>query len=472
VKKLLIILLSITALLSTPAYTISWDPIETIPSISPPSEARGAVSLAYDNINGLMFAAWLDDSTGTPFFSIFNNILGTWSMPAQIANAQTNNAIYLSYDSSARIMVATWNDSGTNNPFYSFYNGTDWSNAAAISNAVVVFDGVRTTYRSRTGNIIAAWSDNNFPFNPFYSIYISGYDTWSIPETIAIEQVFDDVTLTYDNISDQVFAAWIANNTGLPSYATLTAGVWTSGSISLTDPASTQSKNVLLTYDNSNQQVYAAWGATQPLVAVFSNTNQTWSAPIAISNVGTLNSEVALAYSSASEQVVAAWLDSGIPRYAITNSAGANWTEGFISPNPVASTAISLAFDSGLNEMFVAWSNATTSNPADPVYSALLTPTLFPDPAIGPVISLKGAKKVNRFFTASDLANQLSWFPPAPGVFPVLGYHIYRDETLIATLPHTKLSFQDHNRKPGVSYSYAVAAFDVNGEGPQTAIAL
>jgi hypothetical protein len=467
-KKLIIALLSIIGLLSTPACATSWAPVQTIPAVSPPSETRGPVSLAYDTTNNLMFAAWLDDTTGSPFFSIFNNISGTWSTPAQIANSPTNNAIYLSYDSSAKIMVATWNDSSTNNPFYSFYNGSVWSSAAAISNAFVAFDGVRTTFDSGTGNIIAAWSDNNFPFNPIYSIYTSNTNTWTTPQTITIQQVFDDVTLTYDSGSNQVFAAWIGNNTGLPFYAILTAGIWTSASINLTNPGSTQSKNVLLTYDTSNEQVYAAWGTIHPLVSVFSNANPTWSTPIAISSLGALNSEVTLGYSSASEQVVAAWLDSGVPRYAITDSTGATWTEGVISPNPVANTAISLAFDSGLNEMFAAWSNASSGSPSDPVYSTLLTQAIFP----GPVTSLKGVQKINTFVTASELYNQLNWRPPTPGSFPVLSYHIYRNGILIATLPPTKLSFHDHNRKPGVIYLYAVAASDINGEGPQTTIAI
>ena len=466
-KVLLIALLSIIGFLSTPAYAATtWASVQTIPAVSPPSNARGAVRLAYDTTNNVVFAAWLDDTTGTPFFSIFNNTSGTWSTPAQIANDTTNSAVDLVYDSSAHIMVATWNDSSTNKPFYSFYNGSVWSSAAAISNAFVVFDDVRTTFDAGTGNIIAAWSDNNFPFSPFYSTYNSSTNTWAPPQVITLQQVFDDVTLTYDSGSNQVFASWLNNNTGLPSYAILTSGVWVSGSINLTDAGSAQNKNVLLTYDASNGQVYAAWGATNPLVSVFSNTNPTWSTPVAISILGALSSEVTLGYSTASTQVIAAWMDSGIPRYAITDKTGTTWTEGNISSSLVDNTAISLAFDSGLNEMFSAWSNASGGSPANPVYSTLLTPS----PLV--VGSLKGAQKVNDFGIVSELYNQLDWLPPTPGLSPVLGYHIYRDGILIATLPPTQLRYQDHNRKPGVNYLYAVAAFDINGEGSKATIGI
>lgn|GEM_PF-3133444 len=505
-KKLLIALLPIISLLSTPAYAICWAPVQTIPAVSPPSEARGPVSLAYDNTNNLMFAAWLDDTTGFPFFSIFNSILGTWSTPAPIANSTTNSAIYLSYDSSAKIMVVTWNDRSTNNPFYSFYNGSAWSSAGAISNAFAVFDGVRTTFDSGAGNIIAAWSDNKSPYSPLYSVYNSNSNTWTTPQNITIQQVFDDVTLAYNSGSNQVFATWIANNTGLPSYAILTDGMWTSASIDLTNPGSTQSKNVLLTYDTSNEQVYAAWGAEHPLVSAFSNIDQTWSTPLAISNSGTLNSEVTLGYCSASEQVVAAWLDSDVPKYSITNSTGTNWTEGVISSDPVANTAISLAFDSGLNEMFAAWSHAASGSPSDPVYSTVLTQTIAvsgspsdpvystiltqpieasdspSDPVYStvltqtifpePVTSLKGVQKINSFVTVTELYNQLNWLPRTPGSFPVLGYRIYRNGILIATLPPTQLSFQDRNCKSNVIYLYEVTAFDMNGEGPKTTISI
>lgn len=46
----------------------------------------------------------------------------------------------------------------------------------------------------------------------------------------------------------------------------------------------------------------------------------------------------------------------------------------------------------------------------------------------------------------------------------VLGYNIYRDGKKIATVSATTLSYQDHNRQPGVSYLYAVTAFDTKGE--------
>ena len=75
-------------------------------------------------------------------------------------------------------------------------------------------------------------------------------------------------------------------------------------------------------------------------------------------------------------------------------------------------------------------------------------------------------------YAAWGAVDPLNWRPPTPELFPVLGYHVYRDGILIATLPPTALSFQDHNRKRSVIYLYAVAAFDINGEGTPTTIAI
>lgn len=86
----------------------------------------------------------------------------------------------------------------------------------------------------------------------------------------------------------------------------------------------------------------------------------------------------------------------------------------------------------------------------------------YPSLAPTPPSNLQGGQKKNDFVLMYELYNQLTW-TPSPSV-GVIGYYIYRDGVKIATVDATTYTYQDHNRKKGVSYSYAVSAFDSGGE--------
>lgn len=79
---------------------------------------------------------------------------------------------------------------------------------------------------------------------------------------------------------------------------------------------------------------------------------------------------------------------------------------------------------------------------------------------IEPPTSLQGKQKKNDFGLQYEFYNQLTWSPsPSTGV---AGYYIYRDGEKIATV--NTLTYQDHNRKKGVSYTYSVTAFNSEGD--------
>ncbi len=78
-----------------------------------------------------------------------------------------------------------------------------------------------------------------------------------------------------------------------------------------------------------------------------------------------------------------------------------------------------------------------------------------------PPSNLQGKQKKNDFGLEYELYNQLTWTPSQSS--GVIGYYIYRDGTKIAEVDATKGSYQDHNRKKGVSYTYEVTAYDSEG---------
>jgi hypothetical protein len=87
----------------------------------------------------------------------------------------------------------------------------------------------------------------------------------------------------------------------------------------------------------------------------------------------------------------------------------------------------------------------------------------YPPPSnpLAPPSNFQGSQKKNDFGFAYELYNQLSWAPsPSPDIS---GYFIYRDGNKIATVGASTYTYQDHNRKKGVSYVYAITAFNSAG---------
>jgi hypothetical protein len=91
-----------------------------------------------------------------------------------------------------------------------------------------------------------------------------------------------------------------------------------------------------------------------------------------------------------------------------------------------------------------------------------LPPPLPPStPILLPPSNFIGTVIINRFATQSDRINHLTWnASPSP---ETVGYHLYRNNQLIDTIPSTSsLMYEDHNRTQ-VQTIYLLSAFDANG---------
>lgn len=100
-------------------------------------------------------------------------------------------------------------------------------------------------------------------------------------------------------------------------------------------------------------------------------------------------------------------------------------------------------------------------------YLPLESPTFVQFDLIGylePVSNLKGDQKKNNFGFAYEIYNELTWTPSLS--HEIVGYFIYRDRKKIAALDAQTYIYEDHNRKKGVSYSYAITGF--NSEGTES----
>lgn len=137
-----------------------------------------------------------------------------------------------------------------------------------------------------------------------------------------------------------------------------------------------------------------------------------------------------------------------------------------LDPNALPGT-YTLLTSSGLTGTF----DFVTFTGPTPNYSLSYLPAVNPTfvqlnflgfPSILPPPNLQGEQKKNKFALQCDLYNQLVWTPSPSS--DVSGYFIYRDGTKIAQVGASTYTYQDHNRKKGVSYSYAVTAFNSNGD--------
>jgi hypothetical protein len=154
--------------------------------------------------------------------------------------------------------------------------------------------------------------------------------------------------------------------------------------------------------------------------------------------------DISLVWSAPVSAPAASWYavyDSGMN--AITTVAGASGSY-LIDPAPLTNTALSYGLQPlGSQPSFsYGWVSAT----AIAVLPLGSAPTL--------VIPLAG-----------DGTVQVLW-EPITGQGPLLGYRVYRDSALIATLGPTADSYTDTGLQDGVSHTWQLSGFNSAGEGP------
>lgn len=82
-----------------------------------------------------------------------------------------------------------------------------------------------------------------------------------------------------------------------------------------------------------------------------------------------------------------------------------------------------------------------------------------------PPQNLRAKRAKNEFLTQTEIVNILKWDAAVEGPIPV-AYKIYRNASLThlaGVVPANKLTFVDHNRKKGKTYTYYVVAVDEAG---------
>ena len=152
---------------------------------------------------------------------------------------------------------------------------------------------------------------------------------------------------------------------------------------------------------------------------------------------------------------------------ALTGSASlAGTLEIDLDPNAVPGTYVILT-SSGITGTF----DAVTFTGIVPNYTLSYLPDGNPTfvqfdflgyaPVVEPPSNLAGKQKKNDFGFVYELYTQLIW--TASPSSEISGYFIYRDGNKIATVDTATYTYKDHNRTQGISYLYAITAFNAEG---------
>ena len=422
----------------------------------------------------------------------------TWTPPQTISPTTVFDDVTLTYNTNTQQIFAAWGNSSSTFPTYSIYStGSSWGGAAPISILSSTVQNVHTAYNSATGQMFAAWADSNNSVIPTSSIYTQG-SGWgpviTIPSSSPASTVQQDVFLAYNKGTEQIFAAWAdSSNNSYPTYAIYNSITGWSTPTPITTTSSTTC-NITLIYDDASGQFLAAWRAASdsnhPYYSIFNGSS--WSTPIAISTTSQVNMDIALVYDIKNQQILASWCDTNnnsYPTYAIYNSITGWSTPIPISTTSVVSEDVELTYDSGASQIFAAWSDS--NNNSYPTYS-IYTSGFGWSPSATITTSSQAVENIYLAYNSSTAQIFAAWQdgssnfptwslyqstfpPPTPPVAPkkfvgkitrqgnahkhkfklkmewqkststgVVGYEIYADNKLIATIPVSSLKY----RKP------------------------
>ena len=109
---------------------------------------------------------------------------------------------------------------------------------------------------------------------------------------------------------------------------------------------------------------------------------------------------------------------------------------------------------------------ATLSVGAHPTRIAISAPLPLPPSAA----SFIGKRIKNDFGLVKEYFIELHW--NASTSSNLQGYYLYRNGILIATLPATSLSFEDHNLNKDQFYTYSLQSFNSNGASTSVTITI
>jgi len=433
------------------------------------------VDLTYNSNTKQAFAAWGDSKSSLPYYSIYDSTLMTWTtdtIPLGTSSGVSSD-VKLVYNVNAKQVFGTWQDGNTGAPYYSTYDSTlkTWkTNTIPLGTSAGVRNEICLAYVSfgLTNGIVVAWA-NSSAFQPYYSFYNNTSLSWTtgtIPNSPS--GVAQDVALVYDSSNNEVIATWNDNTSRFPYYSVGSYDGAT-GSITWTTPdqfpvgnSSGAFNNVFLTFDSNTNQVFAVWSDSitrEPYYSTYNGKSWTTASPIPLgASTGVLN-DVSLAFNPNTNRVFAVWGDAASPSppYYSIYEGGSSWsltTDAIpLNGSRGVENDVNLIFDPDANQMIAAWGNNSplkSGLPSVPYYSIFSIPN--------PPTNGTGIRIANRFPYETEYFNLLRWTGPSG----VNGYNITRNGILIAS-GFSETTYEDHDRSKNGVDVYVITSIGVSG---------
>lgn len=455
--------------------------------------------IAFSNLFAapITMATWAEAlASNNPYYSIYDG--DNWSTPAPITESFSGLYDVLSAcDPKTAKVIATWADNDTLYPYYAIYNNGTWSSAQPITSnpALASYSDVSVTFNPVSEEFMATWTLNS-DNTPYYSIYKNSM--WSTPAPIATPaQVFDVVFAAANTFNGDVIASWVESSS--PTH--VKAAIYTNGSwgtpVQISDTLiNSAADDAFVVYDPYRDTTMITWAsgyipARLPYYSIYNGTS--WSAPAIISNTITANDDVYTCFDSQSNTIIASWTRNTsptFPYYSIFD--GTEWSVPAVFPGSSLNAFhdVSVASNSTLAITVAAWAslpspnhpyfsiynetNWSTSAPismsSNPYYTTYLTfnPSF---PPINPPSSLTGSQEINNFGLAYEYYNTIEWTGSSSA--GTIGYHIYKNGTLIASVNNDTFSYVQHNQPQKQISIYTVTAFDAyDNESPSISVTL
>lgn len=404
----------------------SWTTAAKIDSTHPDDENEILPSVSINNV-GTALAVW--QAGGEPGNVIragkYDFATDTWSQIQDLSSVGVNSRERAMVSSNTQgTAIAVWEIRDTiNNEFRiessKYYSGS-WHSVEIVATSSTLHQLNPDVAIDNIGNACVTWSEWD-PSTYAFSINVANRtSSWSLPEVladsgyIASSDLNKIAVIRLDNSGNAV-ALWVIFDS-LEATASIQSKVFQEGSWSNT--AITLSATCNLSFNpqltvNGSGDAFAVWTTISDssikniYASKYNKENNSWEFPEVISEPGESSERPEIASNSRGDYI-AIWFKTA-------------------------------DFSSG-------------------VLQATRTSTLYP---VLPPESISGYQEIHYYVVDIDRVNIINW--EASPSLNIGAYLVFRDNTLIAILPNTAVSFEDHNRLENVSNTYKVYAMDLNG---------
>lgn len=268
------------------------------------------VPTTYNSATQQYTAIWTDLSTVVLTTATYDGTSWNLLLPGIASNINFSPPT-ISYDPLSNKLVALWRDTTPFAVFYADYPSMGpWGPSIEAGPPPSANNGlIATAYGAATG-LMAAWVDFT-TFQPQFMTYDGTFFNPELPIDTTLSACC--VTLTYNSATQTMFALW-PDISGILYTAQYSSGAWTPATPL---PGATSAEGPALGYDDINNIVYATWidnGTGNPTFSTYQNG--AWSAPLAIDSTATAASPTFLTYDAAAQKMVVSYRVGNIPYYA------------------------------------------------------------------------------------------------------------------------------------------------------------